>query len=134
MKNMKAFDNSDFEKYRNEAHEKWGSTDAYKEHTEKTKDYSEDKWNNLGTEMNDILGEFAVCMKNGAKPDSAETQSLVMKLQSHITENYYTCTNETLAGLGQMYVLDERFKNNIDKHADGTAQFISKSIEVYCKK
>lgn len=131
---MKVFDNSEFEKYRKEAQEKWGNTDAYKEHTEKTKDYSEDKWNNLGTEMNDILGEFAVCMKNGAKPDSAETQSLVMKLQSHITENYYTCTNEILAGLGQMYVLDERFKNNIDKHADGTAEYISNAIITCCKK
>ncbi len=131
---MKAFDNSDFKKYRNEAQEKWGNTDAYKEHTEKTKGYSEDKWNNLGTEMNDILGEFAVCMTNGAKADSAETQSLVMKLQSHITENYYTCTNEILAGLGQMYVLDERFKNNIDKHAEGTAEYVSNAINAYCNK
>jgi hypothetical protein len=33
-----------------------------------------------------------------------------------------------------MYVGDERFKNNIDKHADGTAAFICDSIEVYCRK
>jgi hypothetical protein len=37
-------------------------------------------------------------------------------------------------GLGQMYVADERFKNNIDKHASGTAAFICEAIEVYCKK
>ena len=46
------------------------------------------------------------------------------------TENYYLCTNEILAGLGQMYVADERFRNNTDKHAEGTAEFICKSIEV----
>ena len=129
---MKAFDNSEFEKHKAEAKEKWGNTDAYKEHAEKTKNYSKDKWGNLIDEMNDILAEFAVCMKNGDTPDSAEAQNLVKALQNHITENYYHCTNEILAGLGQMYVADERFKNNIDKHADGTAEFISKAIKTYC--
>ncbi len=130
---MNAFDNTEFEKYKAEAKEKWGKTDAYKEHAEKTKNYSKDKWNNLAEGMNDILAEFAVCMKSGEEPDSAEVQSLVKLLQSHITENYYTCTNDILAGLGQMYILDERFKNNIDKHADGTAEYISEAIEFYCK-
>jgi hypothetical protein len=37
-------------------------------------------------------------------------------------------------GLGQMYIADERFKNNIDKHASGTAAFICEAIEVYCQK
>jgi DNA-binding transcriptional MerR regulator len=131
---MKAFDNSEFESYKTEAKEKWGNTKAYKEHEEKTKSYSKDKWNNLAEGMNDILAELAVCMKNGEEPSSAEAQSLVKTLQSHITENYYHCTNEILAGLGKMYVADERFKNNIDKHADGTAEFICEAIEVYCKK
>ena len=58
---------------------------------------------------------------------------LVKNLQNYITENFYTCTNEILKGLGQMYVADERFKENIDKHFEGTAQFISKAIEIYCK-
>ena len=73
-------------------------------------------------------------MKNGEEPDSAEAQNLVKLLKSHITENYYLCTNEILAGLGQMYVADERFRNNIDKNADGTAAFICEAIEVYCRK
>ena len=80
------------------------------------------------------MSEFAVCMKNGASPESEEAQSLVKGLQNHITENYYHCTNEILAGLGQMYVYDERFRNNIDKHADGTARFISDAIAAYCSK
>ncbi len=73
-------------------------------------------------------------MENCAAPDSARSQNLVKTLQNHITENYYTCTNKILAGLGQLYVADERFKNNIDKHASGTAKFICQAIEVYCKK
>ena len=124
----------EFEKYEIEAKEKWGNTDAYKEHAEKTKHYSKDKWNHLAEEMNDVLAEFAVCMKNGKEPGSAEAQNLVKMLQNHITENYYHCTNDILAGLGQMYVADERFKNNIDKHGDGTAEFICEAIKIYCRK
>ena len=131
---MNAFDNSEFENYKQEAKEKWGQTDAYKEHAEKTKRYSKEKWNGLVEEMNAVFAEFAACRKSGEGPDSAEVQSLVKKLQNHITENYYHCTNEILAGLGQMYVLDERFKNNIDKHGDGTAEFVREAVEVYCGK
>ena len=129
---MGVFDNSEFEKYKAEAQEKWGKTDAYKEHEERTKNYSKHKWNDLAEEMDRIMAEFAVCMRNEEVPDSDEAQNLVKKLQNHITENYYLCTNKILAGLGQMYVADERFKNNIDKHADGTASFICEAIDYYC--
>lgn len=115
-----------------EAKERWGETDAYKEHTEKTAGYTKDKWQQVNDGLNAVLAKFAECMNNGHSADSPEAQTLVKELQTHISENYYTCTNEILAGLGQMYVADERFKNNIDKHAPGTAEFISKAIKTYC--
>ena len=124
---------SEFEKYKAEAQEKWGKTDAYKEYSEKTGRYSEEKQKNLAEETDRIMSAFADCMKTGKSSDSDEAQELVNLLQSHITENYYRCTKEILAGLGQMYVYDERFKNNIDKHGDGTAEFVSKAIEIYCR-
>jgi hypothetical protein len=80
------------------------------------------------------MAEFAVCMRKLKMPDSAEVQNLVKILQDHINENYYLCTNQILVGLGQMYVADDRFKSNIDKHADGTARFICEAIEIYCRK
>ena len=131
---MSAFDNHEFETYKAEAQERWGKTDAYREHAAKTKDYGTDKWNSLAAGMDIIFGDFALCMKNGVMPDAEETQSLVKKLQDHITENYYVCTKEILFGLGQMYVGDERFKNNIDKHADGTAACVSEAIACLCEK
>ena len=131
---MKVFDNSEFERYKAEAQERWGNTDAYKEHAQKTRNYGKDKWSSLIDDMNDIFRELAICMKNGTEPESDESQKLVKKLQSHITENYYACTDEILFGLGQMYVADERFKNNIDKHADGTAAYVKEAISYYCKR
>lgn len=130
---MKAFDNREFEAYKAEAQEKWGKTDAYKEHSDRTGNYSKEKWNALSQEMDRIMAQFAVCMRNAEAPASAQAQDLVKALQEHITGNYYHCTNEILAGLGQMYVADERFKGNIDKHGDGTAAFICEAIKAYCR-
>ena len=130
---MTAFDNSKFEQYKAEAREKWGKTEAYQEHAEKTRGYSKDKWNSLAAGLDAIMGQFAESMKRGDAPDSDAAQNLVKALQSHITENYYTCTKEILFGLGQMYVADDRFRQNIDKHADGTATFIRDAITIYCK-
>ena len=120
--------------YSNEAHERWGNTDAYREHDQKTKNYTKEKWAEANDGLMAIFAEFAVCKNSGASVDSVETQALVAKLQAHITANYYTCTDEILAWLGKMYVADERFKKNIDKYGEGTAVFVSAVIEVYCRK
>ena len=120
--------------YETEARERWGNTAAYREHEQKTKNYTKEKWTEANEGLMAIFAEFAAAKANGASPDSAEAQALVAKLQTHITANYYTCTNEILAGLGKMYVADERFKSNIDKYGEGTAVFASKAIAVYCRK
>ena len=123
----------DNKKYQDEVQERWGKTEAYKEHAERTKNYSKQKWNDLAEGMDHIMAEFARCMSAEKAPDSDEAQALVQQLQKHITQHYYHCTNEILAGLGQMYVADERFKSNIDKHGNGTAAFICSAIKIYCK-
>ena len=122
------------DKYSSEALERWGNTDAYREHEQKTKNYTKEKWAEANNGLMAIFAEFAERKDSGASVDSTEVQVLVAKLQVHITANYYTCTDEILAGLGKMYVADERFKKNIDKYGDGTAQFASEAIERYCKK
>ena len=120
--------------YLAEARERWGDTAAYREHEQKTKNYSKEKWAEANDGLMAIFAEFASCKQSGVEFDSNEAQALVAKLQAHITANYYTCTDEILAGLGKMYVADERFKKNIDKYGEGTAEFASEAIEVYCRK
>ena len=118
--------------YEIEARERWGTTDAYREHEKKTKNYTKEKWAEINDGLMAIFAEFAERKNNGFVVNSSEVQSLVVKLQEYITRNYYTCTNEILAGLGQMYVADERFKQNIDKYGEGTAEFVSEAIGLFC--
>ena len=117
--------------YSTEARSRWGATAAYREHEQKTKNYTKEKWAEANDGMMAIFAEFAACKESGASADSTQAQALVAKLQAHITANYYTCTDEILAGLGKMYVADERFKKNIDKYGEGTAGFVAEGIRIY---
>ncbi|MBE6570264.1 MAG: hypothetical protein E7658_08640 [Ruminococcaceae bacterium] len=120
--------------YENEVRERWENTETYREYTEKTENYTEDQWSEKSEGLMAIFAVFAACMKNGSAADSDEAKALAGKLQEYITENYYECTDRILAGLGQMYNADGRFRDNIDKYGPGTAEFASAAIKAYCKE
>lgn len=134
---MDAFDNREFEtnrrEYAKEVREKWGDTMAYRENAEKTAGYSQATWNELNTEMEKNIAKFADCKKEGFAPDSKEAQALAKNWQDFLTAHYYTCTKEILIGLSEMYVSDDRFLKNIDRHGSGTAQFMQDAIKAYCQ-
>ncbi len=119
-----AFDRRKEEAYAAEAKKRWGKTEAYKESMKRS---PEDN-GKAGEELMSIFEKFGK-IKDTA-PGSDDAQALVAELQNHITANFYTCTDEILQGLGEMYVGDERFRESIDKRAgDGTAEFVSKAIK-----
>ena len=120
--------------YETEARSRWGNTDAYREYETKKKSYVDQKYDAVNIGMKAIFDEFFECKSSGMAADSIEARALCAKLQAHITANYYTCTDEILAGLGKMYVADERFKKNIDKSGEGTAEFASEAIAVFCQE
>ena len=122
---MSAFDNSKFESYKEEAKAKWGKTEAYRE-------YEQRGSRNTGDGLMAVFAELGKVRQ--LDPASAQAQALVKKLQDFITANYYTCTKQILQGLGQMYVADPRFKENIDRAGGtGTAEFAARAIEIYCR-
>ena len=68
------------------------------------------------------------------RPDCDEAQKLVAAWQRHITEHYYDCSTEMLAGLGQMYQQDPRFSENLEQYGKDCSEFASQAIHVYCQK
>lgn len=128
------FDNSELEKtrqeYAREARERWGDTQAYRAQEEKTKNLTLEDWSALQEQTDQIFSRFAAV--RDTQPDSPQAQSLVKAWQDFITEHFYPCSKEILAGLGEMYLSDERFTQTIDKAGEGTAEFLSKAIAAYC--
>lgn len=120
------------EKYAKEVEERWGRTDAYAQSQKKTGKYNKEDWAKITEKSDAIMRDFAKHI--GEAPDSEDVQELVGRWQQFITDTYYDCTKEILAGLGQMYVADERFMENIDKFGKGNAKLMSEAIKVYCSK
>ncbi len=131
--NFDVFDKSEIEKYEEEVKAKWGNTKAYQEYKQKDTARKEGDYSKLAGELMTLFSELGALKQ--AAPDADEVQKKIAALQKFITDNYYVCTDEILGGLGEMYVCDERFQNNIDKAGgEGTAEFIKKAIAVYCSK
>ena len=124
-----AFDNSKLEQYAAEVKERWGNTAAYQESAQRPAAEQKDAAAGL-------MAQFARMgrLRTG-DPAGQEAQAAVRELQQFITKYFYTCTPEILAGLGQMYTADDRFRASIDAAGgEGTADFAGKAIAVYCTK
>ncbi|MDP5276603.1 MerR family transcriptional regulator [Chengkuizengella axinellae] len=116
------------QKYAEEAKQKFG--EAYNKTVEKTKNYTEEDWKNITEEANGIYAKLASRMEFGAEDEQA--QEAIHEWRQHITKYFYECTIDTFKGLGEMYVADERFTKNIDKHKKGLAQFMKDTMYIYC--
>ncbi|MCD8357251.1 MAG: MerR family transcriptional regulator [Clostridia bacterium] len=127
-----AFDTSKLDEYVEQAEKQWETTAAYQEFLNKRKGRATETENAIAAGLVLILEEFGKLRE--ASPGAQEVQRLVKKLQDYITEHYYECTTEILAGLGKMYAGGGAFTENInDACGTGTAEFTADAIDIYCK-
>lgn len=127
------FETKKFDEYAKRAKEQWGRTEAYKEYELRSKGLSESTQKEQADRLMDIFREFGELMQQGNAPAAAAVQDKVKKLQGYISDNFYTCTDEILKGLGQMYAAGGEFTDNIDAAGGrGTAEFASEAIDVFC--
>ena len=133
---FKQFDTTEIKnarkEYAAEAKQRWGKSDAYTEYEEKVSAYDDPQWKLLNGEGSYILREFGE--NRHLDPASKEAQALVKKWQEFITANFYNCTKAILSCLGEMYIGDDRFTQNIDRYGQGTALFMATAIEIFCQE
>ena len=129
---FEAFDTSKIDEYAAQAKAYWGKTPAYKEFEEKSRGRTKEEDKKIYQGMIDIFGEFGQI--RNTEPSSKDAQALVKKLQDYITEHMYTCTKKILSSLGKLYAGGGDFTKNIDSYGgEGTAEFTSQAIEIYCR-
>ena len=130
--NFSPFDRTEIDEYTAQAKQKWGKTAAWQEFEQKTAGQTQAQMQTTGDGLMDIFVQFGTIRH--LSPASPDAQVLVAKLQAYITDHYYTCTNQILRSLGQMYIAGDSMTDNIDKAGgEGTAQFAHEAIEIYCK-
>lgn len=134
VKNMDftAFDTKKLDEYARRAKEQWGKTPEYQEFETKSATWTKDTEKQMVDELMQIIAEFGKMQT--LEPSDEKVQAQVKKLQDYISEHFYHCTNQILAGLGKMYNGGGEFTENIDKAGgEGTADFTARAIEIYCK-
>lgn len=134
VKNLK-FNNWDpkkIDEYSAQAENLYGKTDAWKEYKDKSKNRTENREQALGDGLMDLFAKLGT-MKE-LPPESGEVQAWVKQLQDYISANYYSCTKQILAGLGEMYAGGGSMTENIDAAGGhGTGEFARDAIRIYCK-
>ena len=129
-----AFDSKEMERYAEEARKRWGETDAYREFDQKHGARNSAESSDAAEGLMRIFDSFGELLRQGESESGEKAISAACALKNYISANFYNCTNEILAGLGEMYVQDERFKANIDERCgEGTAQFARSAIRAYLK-
>lgn len=128
------FDNFNIKKlddYCAQAETLYGKTDAWKEAQEKGKNRTKEENLALGDQTMALFAELGGM--RGQSPDSEEVQRWVKRLQDFFTEHFYTCTNQILSGLGDLYAGGGSMTENIDNAGGkGTGEFAREAIRVYC--
>jgi DNA-binding transcriptional MerR regulator len=119
------FDPADYEE---EAQERWGDAEAYQQSVARTARYTKQDWETIKAENDAIYRRFLDLMGGGEAADSVAAMDVAEEHRAHISKWYYDCSKTIHTGLGQMYVADVRFKENIDKSGDGLAEYMSAAI------
>jgi DNA-binding transcriptional MerR regulator len=117
------------EEHAAEAEQRWGETGAWAQSRRRTAAMSKADWLQVKAETDAIEGRFAAALADGVPADAPGPMDLAEEHRQHITRWFYDCPPELHAGLGRMYVEDERFTAHYDQRAPGLAQYVSTAVQ-----
>jgi DNA-binding transcriptional MerR regulator len=117
------------EEYAAEAEENWGDTEAWAQSQRRTSAMTKDDWLRVKAEGDDVERRFAEALRAGVPADSETAMDLAEEHRQQIDRNFYDCSPEMHAGLGRMYVEDERFTAHYEQVAPGLAQYVSTAVQ-----
>jgi DNA-binding transcriptional MerR regulator len=114
--------------YAEEAEERWGGTDAYRESQQRVQQYTKDDWLRHKAENEEWGRRFVAVMESGAPADSPEAMDLAEEHRQLISRWFYECSYEIHTGLADMYVNDPRFTAYYENIKPGMAQYLNEAI------
>jgi DNA-binding transcriptional MerR regulator len=117
------------QEYLDEAAERWGESDAWKQSAERARKYTKADWERMKQEMNTVYGRLEQAFKAGKKADSPEAIAAVDNIRLLIDKWHYSCSKEFHANLTAMTRSDERFVRNIDKNCPGLAVYMHEAAK-----
>lgn len=114
--------------YAEEAQQRWGDTDAYRESARRTSRYTKEDWQRQKEENEDWGRRICALMDTGAAADSPEAMELAEEHRQQISRWFYECSYEIQTGLADMYLADERFMATYEAIKPGLTVFLHDAI------
>jgi DNA-binding transcriptional MerR regulator len=128
VKETNMFEGFDPTEYEDEARERWGDTEAYRESARRTKAYGEAEWREIRGESEAIVRELIELMRAGEPADGFPARAIAERHRDHISRWFYPCSPRMHRGLAEMYISDERFKSTFEREAQGLAAYLHDAI------
>ncbi|WP_432950063.1 MerR family transcriptional regulator [Kribbella sp. CA-253562] len=125
----KVFEGFEHSPYEAEARERWGD-DAVDASYRRMQSWSADDAEKARTGYGRVHEELAVLKAAGAQVSDQRVQDVV-QLHFEVTSLFWTPTAEAYRGLGQLYVDDERFRQNIGSGDDSLVEYLRDAMNVY---
>ncbi len=128
QKETSMFDGFDPTEYEDEARERWGHTEAYRESARRAAAYGEAEWAEIRAEADGVLDDFAALMAAGAPASGERARAVAERHRRHISQWFYPCSPGLHRGLAEMYIADERFAATYERRAAGLAQYVHDAV------
>ena len=122
------FSYQDHQKYHQKAVEEYGQ-----EVMDQALDRQKGREDEVASAFNQVFQALAQNLKDGLPITVSENQEEAAKLLQAIRTYGFDCSMEVFGHIGQGYVYNPEFKENIDKFGKGTAQYTSDVIAHYVR-
>ena len=116
------------DEYEQEAEERWGETDAWKQSQSRTKRYTKADWAEVKAEMDAVNAAFVAALTAGEPATSEAAMDAAEQHRLHIHERFYELSHDFHRGLADMYVADPRFTKTYEDLAPGLAAYVHDAI------
>ena len=114
--------------YADEARERWGNTEAYRQSQERTARYTEQDWAEIKAAGDDLNERLAAALRAGTAAEDPAAMDLAEEHRRQLDRWFYDCDAEFHRGLGDMYVDDPRFTATYDAVEPGLARYLRDAI------
>lgn len=114
--------------YAEDAEQRWGGSEAYRESMRRTGRYTKADWLRHKAENEDWGRRFLAVMESGAAAEGPQALALAEEHRQIISRWFYECSYEIHTGLADMYVADPRFTAYFEKIKPGMAAYLSEAI------
>ncbi|WP_431728818.1 MerR family transcriptional regulator [Verrucosispora sp. TAA-831] len=125
---FEVFGDFDPEAHAEEAEQRWGGTEAYRESNRRVSRYTKEDWLRIKAESEDWGRRIVALMESGAPADGPAARELAEEHRRQISQSFYECSYEIHTGLADMYLADERFTAHYEAIAPGLTAYLAEAI------